>query len=108
VPGQFQDMLGIIGSKRKGKDKEEAIHPPGQNCLAWRENCRKKGHYFFQNRKLPLTCKKKCLRRKKRQKSITSEKYLKMKCTFEIFYLKICNQRMTIIYGKRKNSFPLP
>jgi hypothetical protein len=32
---------------------------------AWRENCRKKEHYFLQNRKLSLTCKKKCLIRKK-------------------------------------------
>jgi hypothetical protein len=102
-------MLGIIGSKRKGKDKEEAIHPPGQNCLAWRENCWEERALLFPKQgKAPLIYKKKCFKRQSKEKSITSEKYLKMKCTFEIFYLKICNQRMTIIYGKRKNSFPLP
>jgi len=51
--GQFQDMLG----KEEGniRERQEAIHPPDQKMLGWRENCRKKEHYFFQNRKLSLT-----------------------------------------------------
>lgn len=53
--GQFQDMLGIEEGIKRIKEREEAIHPPDQKMLGWRENCRKKGHYFFQNRKLPLT-----------------------------------------------------
>jgi len=34
-------MLGIEAGIRKAKEEEEAIHPPGQKYLAWRENCRK-------------------------------------------------------------------
>jgi len=49
-------MLGIEEGIKTIKDREEAIHPPGQKMPGWRENCRKeKEHYFFQNKKLPLT-----------------------------------------------------
>ncbi|MGE4412434.1 MAG: hypothetical protein AB7E45_01895 [Candidatus Caldatribacteriota bacterium] len=34
-------MLGRGAGIRKAKEKEEAIHPPGQKYLAWRENCGK-------------------------------------------------------------------
>jgi hypothetical protein len=47
------------------------------------------------------------LKKKERPKSITSEKSSKGKTLFEGFYPKICNQRMIIIYGKRKNCLPL-
>jgi len=53
--GQFQDMLGIEEGIKRRKEREEAIHPPDHKIHARRENCRKKEHYFFQNRKLPLT-----------------------------------------------------
>lgn len=53
--GQFKDMLGTGEGIKRRKEREEAIHPPGQKMPDWRENCRKKGHYFFQNRKLSLT-----------------------------------------------------
>jgi len=100
-------MLGIEEGIKRIREREEAIHPPDHKYHDWRENCRKKEHCFLQNRKLSLTCKKQCLRKKEKHKSITSEKYLKKKYTFELFYPKICTQRMSIIYGKRKNCFPL-
>jgi hypothetical protein len=52
--------------------------------------------------------KKLILRRKNKHKSITSEKSSGRKALPGVFYLKICKQRMSIIYGKRENTSPLP
>jgi hypothetical protein len=63
---------------------------------------------FSKQETIPDLKKRNALLKEKYIKSITSEKYLKKKDTFELFYLKICNQRMSIIYGKRKIQPHLP
>ncbi|KUK99305.1 MAG: hypothetical protein XE08_0111 [Parcubacteria bacterium 32_520] len=46
-------MLGIGAGIRKTKEKEEAIHLPGQKYPVDGRIAEEKEHYFFQNRKTP-------------------------------------------------------
>jgi hypothetical protein len=88
--------------------REEAIHPPDHKVPCPAGELPEAIAFLFSKQETVPDLKKEMPNKKGKTEEHNFRKILQRKAPSGVFCLKICNQRMSIIYGKRKIHHPLP